>query len=59
MGEHLKQYVQYIKNTAHVPLRVDWFDEDWEPIGPMVRKQMVEANLIEIQEGGIVLKDST
>lgn len=55
MSEHLNQYVQYIKNTAAVPLQTAWFDEDWEPVGPMVREQMVKANLITVAEDGIRL----
>lgn len=50
---HLDQYVAYIRNTARVPLPVSMFDEDWEPIGPMVRKSMVDAGLITISEDGI------
>jgi predicted ThiF/HesA family dinucleotide-utilizing enzyme len=55
MSEHLQKYVQYIKNTAHVPLRTDWFDDDWEPVGPMVREQLVKANLITVSDDGIRL----
>lgn len=50
-----KKYVQYIKNTGRVPLAVAMFDEDWEPIGPMVRRDMVEEGLIIIEDGGIKL----
>jgi len=55
MKEHLQKYVQYIKNTGRVPLRVDWFDDDWDPIGPKLREQMVAEGLITIQEDGIRL----
>lgn len=54
--ERLKQYVQYIRNTAQVPLRKDWFDDDWEPIGPMVRRDMMDAGLIFEYQDGILLR---
>lgn len=52
---HLQQYVQYIKNTAQVPLKVEHFDDDWDPIGPKLRADMIGANLIIISEDGIRL----
>ena len=55
MSRHLKQYVDYIKNTGRVPLAIADFDEDWEPIGPTIRRDMVRAGLIEEWEGGLVL----
>lgn len=45
---NFKQYVDYIRNTGRIPLPVAMFDEDWEPIGPMVRSQMEKAGLIYI-----------
>lgn len=41
-----EQYLQYIHNTGGKPL-VSWFDNDWEPIGPIVRQGMEKADLIE------------
>ena len=40
------QHVDYINNTAQVPLSVEEFDEGWEPIGPMVREEMLEDGYI-------------
>jgi hypothetical protein len=34
------------------------FDEDWEPAGPMVRQQLLEARLVEEQDGGLVLTET-
>lgn len=48
-------YIDYIKNTAQVPLKVEHFDEDWEPIGPIIRPKMVTEGLITIDEDGIRL----
>lgn len=59
MGEHLKKYTDYIRNTGRVPLKVEMFDEDWEPIGPMVRRDLQAARLITVQDGGITLVDLT
>lgn len=39
-----QKYLDYIRNTGGVS--TDQFDEDWEPIGPMVRRDLVNAGLI-------------
>jgi hypothetical protein len=46
LNPRLAKYVDYINNTAQVPLAVDDFDEDWKPIGPMVRAEMLEDGYI-------------
>lgn len=46
MTAHLKQYVDHIRNTGQVPLLVSMFDDDWEPIGPRVRKDLLAAGMI-------------
>lgn len=51
MPSHLDKYVQYIRNTGRIGLRVSMFDDDWEPIGPQVRRDLVEAKMI-TQSGG-------
>lgn len=48
---HLQRYVDYINNTGQVPLAESAFDEDWEPIGPMVREEMRGLGLI-VMGGG-------
>lgn len=58
MSEHLKQYVQYIRNTAQVPLKCEHFDEDWEPVGPMVRRDLVAAGWITEAHDGLRLTDA-
>ena len=50
-----EKYLQYIKNTGGSP-KVEWFDDDWEPIGPKVRADMVKAGLIKIENGIITIK---
>lgn len=57
MSDHLKRYVDYIKNTGAVPLPIGQFDDDWEPIGPMVRRDLVTAGLVDERDGGLYLKE--
>lgn len=46
------KYLDYIRNTGGNPT-VEWFDEDWEPIGKDVRDRMYEEGLIEYVKGKI------
>lgn len=56
MSQHLAKYVQYIKNTGmDTKLTTKQFDDDWEPIGPMVRRDMQAAGLITVYGGKISL----
>ncbi len=48
-----RQYLQYIENTAG-NATVAQFDDDWEPIGPMVRRDIIPM-LAEINEGGFLV----
>lgn len=57
MTKHLQKYIQYIRNTARVPLKVEQFDDDWEPVGPMVRRDLLNAGLIKEVDGGIVISE--
>lgn len=54
--KHLNKYVDYINNTGLEPLPVRAFDEDWEPVGPRVREQMVKADMVQVREDGIYLR---
>jgi len=49
-----EKYVEYIKNTGGNP-KIEWFDEDWEPIGSEIRKRLKRQNIIDEQEGKIIL----
>jgi len=40
------EYINYINNTGMKPISPEIFDEDWEPAGPMIRRDMMEAGLI-------------
>lgn len=54
-NEMFDKYLQYIKNTGGKP-SVSQFDDDWDPIGVFVRKDMIERNLIEIKDGIVTVK---
>ena len=54
-AQYLSKYVQYIRNTNRVPLAIAQFDDDWEPIGPMVRRDLVAEGLIVEAADGITL----
>jgi hypothetical protein len=56
MTGHLEQYVTYIKNTGlDGRLTTDQFDDDWEPIGPVVRRELQAARIITIYDNKISL----
>ena len=52
----LNEYLEYINNTGGSP-EVKWFDDDYEPIGEMVRTDMRTEGLIVQREGKIFLTD--
>ena len=45
-------YLEYIQNTGGNP-KISHFDEDWEPIGPLLRKEMKNKHLIYEENGKI------
>ncbi len=52
--ERWDRYIQYIKNTGGSP-KIEEFDDDWDPIGPMLRQDMLAVLLIEERDGKIFL----
>lgn len=59
MSEHLKKYVDYIRNTGQAPLPVGAFDDDWDPIGPRIRAQLEAEGLIyEVRPDGGAFGDA-
>jgi hypothetical protein len=52
-----QKYLDYIRNTGGNP-KIAWFDADWEPIGPQVRKQMKDAGLIYEQDDKIFIDEA-
>ena len=55
MTKRYEQYLQYIENTGKETL-IEWFDEDFAPIGPRVREDMKNADLIYEEDGKIFKK---
>ncbi len=61
----MKDYSKQINYIKEANLKTDdgnyythkrWFDEDWEPIGPMLRMEMIKVGIIkEINIKGIDL----
>ena len=45
-------YLQYIFNAGGNPL-IEWFDDDWEPIGPQIRKELEDLGLAYEVDGRI------
>jgi hypothetical protein len=50
LNPRLAKYVDYINNTGQQPLSIEAFDEDWEPIGPMVRSELEREGYIYINQ---------
>jgi hypothetical protein len=40
---HLQKYVDYIKATGQPYLPIKTFDDDWDPIGHLIRQELVAA----------------
>jgi hypothetical protein len=56
MNDYLMQYVRYIQNTGMARLPIQHFDDDWEPIGPSVRAQLLQAGITMEESGTMVLR---
>jgi hypothetical protein len=55
MNRHYRQYLQYVINTGGTAT-ISGFDEDWEPIGPMLRRDLMPTYMVE-ERGVLVLTD--
>lgn len=53
---HLKQYIDYINNTGGSPT-IAQFDEDWEPIGPTLRADMIKYKMITERDGKLYVNE--
>lgn len=51
---YYKQHLQYIRNTGGC-VSVPIFDEDWEPIGPKLREDLIREGLISVRGTAISL----
>lgn len=55
---HLKQYTGYLRNAGG-SVTLAQFDDDWEPIGPMVRADLRKYKMAEEKDGRIYPKDQS
>lgn len=55
-----QKYVDYIRNASKgKPLPIAHFDEDWEPVGPQVRRGMRDAGIIDEDRGHLILRSAS
>lgn len=54
---HHKEYLQYIVNTGG-NVTIAGFDDDWEPIGPMLRRDLMPVFIVEQPDGKLALTDA-
>ncbi|KKM94782.1 hypothetical protein LCGC14_1194940 [marine sediment metagenome] len=47
-----KKYMNYIKNVGQ-RCKIEWFDNDWCPIGSIIRKELKQLNYIKENNGYI------
>lgn len=52
---HLQKYVDYLNNVGQSVFPTADFDEDWEPVGPTIRAEMLKFRLIEEDMGAMAL----
>jgi len=55
---YYQRYLDYIRLSGGKP-SITWFDEDWEPIGPIVREEMVAQGLISEVDGHLQIKEQS
>ena len=54
VSEHQKQYLQYVINTGG-NATVETLDDDYEPIGPMIRRDLMPKFIVEGADGKLDL----
>ena len=57
LAKHLIQYLQYVQNTGG-NANIAQFDDDWEPIGPMLRRDLMPAYIFEKSDGKLALTEA-
>lgn len=50
----LTQYIKYLKNAGG-SIEIKKFDEDWEPVGSIIRCELLFLGLIRQEEGVLFL----
>lgn len=56
LAGHMIQYLQYVHNTGG-NVTVAGFDEDWEPIGPKLRADLMPTYIVEKSNGKLDLTE--
>ena len=51
----LEKYCQYLRNVGGRKIQTSKFDDDWNPVGPDVRRRLLDAGFAYEQDGLIVL----
>lgn len=54
---HLVQYLQYVANTGG-NATVATLDDDFDPIGPMIRRDIMPTFVVETPDGKLALSDA-
>lgn len=57
VSEHQKQYLQYVVNAGG-NATVATLDDDFEPIGPMIRRDLMPTFMVEQDDGKLALTDA-
>lgn len=57
VSEHQKQYLQYVINTGG-NATVATLDDDFDPIGPMIRRDLMPTYIVEQDDGKLALTDA-
>ncbi len=57
VSAHQKQYLQYVINTGG-NATVATLDDDYEPIGPMIRRDLMPTYIIENEAGKLELTEA-
>lgn len=57
LAKHLIQYLRYVQNTGG-NATFEVFDEDWEPIGPKLRAELMPTYIRETKDGKLDLTEA-
>ena len=56
MHPDIEKAIEYIKNTGNDFIDVRIFDDDWEPIGPLLRYHLCDLKLAREERGVLFLR---
>ncbi len=55
---HLRQYLDYLRNTGREQFSANMFDVDWQPAGPTIRADLIAEGLVVEEDGFMRLTDT-